>query len=218
MEIKPDTKSAKALKIKVCGMKYAQNISQLNTLEPNFIGFIFYPPSKRFVGLDFDKSVLSSVPNQTLKTAVFVNATQGEVIEFAHLYGMQAVQLHGNESPQFCAAIKASGLTLIKAFGIADDFDWNQLKDYETVVDYFLWDTKTEIHGGSGKQFDWKLLDKYKLNIPFFLSGGISLDNLADVKKIDHPQFYGIDLNSKFETEPGIKNIEKLEKAFLTLR
>ncbi len=210
--------TSKALKIKVCGMKYAQNISQLNTLQPNFMGFIFYPPSKRFVGLDFDKSVLSSVPNQTLKTAVFVNATQGEVIEFAHLYGMQAVQLHGTESPAFCAAIKESGLTLIKAFGIADDFDWNQLKDYETVVDYFLWDTKTEIHGGSGKQFDWQLLDKYKLNIPFLLSGGISLDNLAEVKKINHPQFYGVDLNSKFETEPGIKNIEKLEKAFLTLR
>lgn len=207
----------KALKIKVCGMKYANNIAQLNSLEPNFMGFIFYPPSKRFVGLDFDKSVLSSVPKQTFKTGVFVNATVGEVVEFAHLYGMQAVQLHGNESPAFCAAIKASGLTLIKAFGIADDFDWEQLNDYLNVVDYFLWDTKTEIHGGSGKQFDWKLLDKYKLNIPFFLSGGISLDNLAEVKNINHPQFFGVDLNSKFETEPGIKDIEKLKEAFTTL-
>ncbi len=199
-------------------MKYADNISQLNTLQPNFMGFIFYPPSKRFVGLDFDKNVLKSVSNQIIKTGVFVNATEGEVLEFAQLYGMQAVQLHGNESPQFCTTIKASGLTLIKAFGIADDFDWNQLKDYETVVDYFLWDTKTEIHGGSGKQFDWKLLNRYIVNIPFFLSGGISLDNLAEVKKINHPLFYGVDLNSKFETEPGIKNIEKLEKAFLNLR
>lgn len=217
MESKAHTKSAKALKIKVCGMKYADNISQLNTLQPHFMGFIFYPPSKRFVGLDFDKSVLKSVPNQIIKTGVFVNATEGEVLEFAQLYGMQAVQLHGSESPQFCAAIKASGLTLIKAFGIAVDFDWEQLSAYQNVVDYFLWDTQTEIHGGSGKQFDWHLLNNYKLNIPFFLSGGISLDNLDEVKKINHPQFFGVDLNSKFETEPGIKDIKKLEQAFINL-
>lgn len=209
--------STKALKIKVCGMQYAYNISQLNALQPNFMGFIFYPPSKRFVGLDFDKSVLKSVPNQIIKTGVFVDATEGEVLEFAQLYTMQAVQLHGNESPTFCATIKASGLTLIKAFGIADDFDWEQLKSYQNVVDYFLWDTKTEIHGGSGKQFDWKLLNNYKLNVPFFLSGGISLDNLDEVKKIHHPHFFGVDLNSKFETQPGIKDIKKLEKAFLKL-
>lgn len=206
------------LKIKVCGMKYPDNISQLNALQPDLMGFIFYPPSKRFVGLEFDKSVLASVQNQIIKTGVFVNATEGEVIEFAHLYGMQAVQLHGTESPAFCAAIKASGLTLIKAFGIADDFDWEQLNAYKNVVDYFLWDTKTETHGGSGKQFDWKLLNKYKLNIPFFLSGGISLDNLAEVKNINHPQFFGVDLNSKFETEPGLKDITKLEQALLMLR
>ncbi len=206
------------LKIKVCGMKYADNIAHLNALQPDFMGFIFYPPSKRFVGLDFDKSVLASIPKQTIKTGVFVNATEAEVIEFAHLYGMQAVQLHGNESPTFCATIKASGLTLIKAFGIADDFDWEQLVAYQNVVDYFLWDTKTEIHGGSGKQFNWQLLSKYKLNIPFFLSGGISLDNLAEIKNIKHPQLFGVDLNSKFETQPGIKDTIKLEKAFFYLK
>jgi len=199
-------------------MKYADNIAQLCGLQPNFMGFIFYPPSKRFVGLDFDKNVLKSVPNQIIKTGVFVNATESEVLEFSYLYGMQAVQLHGTESPAFCAAIKASGLTLIKAFGIADDFDWEQLNDYQTTVDYFLWDTKTEIHGGSGKQFDWQLLSKYKLNIPFFLSGGISLDNLAELKEINHSQFFGVDLNSKFEKEPGLKYISRLEKAFLMLR
>jgi phosphoribosylanthranilate isomerase len=210
--------SAKALKIKVCGMKYADNISQLNALKPDFMGFIFYPPSQRFVGLDFDKSVLNSVNEETIKTAVFVNATENEVIEFSHLYGMKAVQLHGSESPEFCAKIKASGLTVIKAFGISEGFYFDNLKEFETNVDYFLFDTKTPQHGGSGEIFDWALLKNYTLHIPFFLSGGLSLNNLADLKENDHPQLFAVDLNSRFEVETALKDIKKLEQAFLMIR
>jgi phosphoribosylanthranilate isomerase len=211
-------KSAKALKIKVCGMKYPDNISALNALKPDFMGFIFYPPSQRFVGLDFDKGVLNSVSEETIKTAVFVNATESEVLEFSHLYGMKAVQLHGSESPAFCANIKASGLTVIKAFGISEDFDFENLKEFETKVDYFLFDTKTAQHGGSGEIFDWELLSNYKLKIPYFLSGGLSLDNLENLKENSHPQLFAIDLNSRFEVEPALKDIKKLEQAFLKIR
>ena len=210
--------SAKALKIKVCGMKYADNISQLSVLKPDFMGFIFYPPSQRFVGLDFYKGVLKTVANETIKTAVFVNATENEVLEFSLLYGMKAVQLHGEESPAFCSAIKASGLTVIKAFGVAEGFDFGRLKEFETNVDYFLFDTKSPQYGGSGEKFDWALLNNYTLQIPFFLSGGLSLDNLADIELNAHPQLFAIDLNSKFELEPGIKDIKILEQAFLMIR
>ena len=210
--------SAKALKIKVCGMKYADNISQLSVLKPDFMGFIFYPPSQRFVGLDFDKGVLKTVANETIKTAVFVNATENEVLEFSLLYGMKAVQLHGEESPAFCSAIKASGLTVIKAFGVGEGFDFERLKEFETNVDYFLFDTKSPQYGGSGEIFDWALLSNYTLQIPFFLSGGLSLDNLADIELNAHPQLFAIDLNSKFELEPGLKDIKILEQAFLMIR
>lgn len=199
-------------------MKYADNISHLNALKPDFMGFIFYPPSKRFVGLDFDKSVLNSVADETIKTAVFVNATPNEVVEFSHLYGMKAVQLHGAESPEFCATIKASGLTVIKAFGVSAGFDFEILKEFEPEVDYFLFDTQTPQYGGSGQIFDWTLLNSYTLNTPFFLSGGLSLDNLDEIEANAHPQLFALDLNSRFEIEPAIKDIKKLEQAFLMIR
>jgi phosphoribosylanthranilate isomerase len=107
---------------------------------------------------------------------------------------------------------------IIKAFGLSEDFDLEQLYAYADHVDFFLFDTKTKIHGGSGESFDWSILDKYELDIPFFLSGGLSLDNLDEVKNISHPQFYGVDLNSRFETAPAMKDIEKLEKAFALIK
>jgi len=128
-------------------------------------------------------------------------------------YNFNSIQLHGDESPEFCNSFR-NKVTVLKAFGLHGDFDFEQLKAYSDSVDFFLFDTKTAIHGGSGKTFNWSVLDRYELGIPFFLSGGISPDNIEEVKNIDHPQFYGVDLNSKFEITPGIKNIEQLEKAF----
>jgi len=127
------------------------------------------------------------------------------------------VQLHGYENPEFCEALKKR-VTVLKAFGIEEDFDFEQLEPYVGNVDYFLFDTKTSKHGGSGQAFNWGILDKYILDVPFFLSGGLSPDNIEQVLTIKHPQFYGVDLNSKFETSPGIKDIEKLSKAFELLR
>ena len=199
-------------------MRNEANVNALAALSPDFIGFIFYPTSKRFVGLEFDKNLVSKVPDQIVKTGVFVNAQVHEVIEFSKLYGFKAVQLHGDETPEFCQKIKSEGFIVLKAFGLDDDFDFDSLKAYEAHVDYFLFDTKIDTYGGSGQTFDWAILDSYQLNPPFFLSGGLSLDNLERVKEINHPKFYGLDLNSKFEIEPGLKNIEKLTIAFSLIK
>jgi len=206
------------VKIKVCGMKYASNINAVSSLNPDFLGFIFYPKSKRFVGLDFDKSDLSSLNQSINKVAVFVNAYLNEVIEFSNIYGIKIVQLHGNETPEFCSDLKKNNFKVIKAFGVDEKFDFSSLEAYKNSVDYFLFDTKTLEHGGSGKTFNWQVLDNYKLAIPFFLSGGLSLANISEVQSINHPQLFGVDLNSKFEVEPGVKNTELLAEAFKNIR
>jgi phosphoribosylanthranilate isomerase len=200
------------MKIKVCGLKDSENIKAVSAFYPDYMGFIFYGKSPRFIN-DVPFEQLNNIPASIFKTAVFVNESAERISELIDKYSFNAIQLHGNESPEFCNLFK-NKVKVIKAFGLNSSFNFEQLKAYKNKVDFFLFDTKTDIHGGSGKTFDWSILNKYSLDIPFFLSGGLSLDNLEEVKNISHPQFYGVDLNSKFETEPGIKNIEKLEKAF----
>lgn len=207
-----------SLKIKVCGMKYEPNINAVSSLKPDYLGFIFYTKSQRFVGVEFDKNDIQHLTRDIKKTAVFVNAHSHEIKEFSQIYGIGVLQLHGQESPEFCAALKQAGYTIIKAFGLDTNFDFSLLDSYATSVDFFLFDTKTDSYGGSGKAFDWQVLKNYTLNIPFFLSGGLDINNLAAVKLIDHPQLYGVDLNSKFEEEPGLKNLEMLKEAFEIIR
>jgi phosphoribosylanthranilate isomerase len=200
------------MKIKVCGLKHPENIEAVTALQPDYAGFIFYGKSPRYMaGLPVD--ALRAIPTSIQKTGVFVNESAENIEKLIDEYRFDAIQLHGDESPEFCAAFKGR-VTVIKAFGLNEDFDFEQLKDYANNVDLFLFDTKTKEYGGSGKTFDWDILDQYKLEIPFFLSGGIGPENIAEVKNITHPQFYGVDLNSRFEVEPGLKNIEKLQQAF----
>lgn len=199
-------------------MKYPSNINAIAELNPDFLGFIFYPKSKRFVGVGFEIGDISNIDSSIEKVAVFVDAYLNEVIEFSGIYGIKTVQLHGNESPEFCSDLKNKKFKVIKAFGVDENFDFSILEAYKNVVDYFLFDTKTSGHGGSGKTFNWQILNKYNLDIPFLLSGGLSLDNISDVKSINHPHLIGVDLNSKFEVEPGVKNTELLEKAFKIIR
>lgn len=200
------------MKIKVCGLKHPENIEAVAALQPDYVGFIFYGKSPRYTaGLPAD--TLRAIPASIQKTGVFVNESAENIEKLIVECGFNAIQLHGDESPEFCAAFKGR-VTVVKAFGLNEDFDFEQLKDYANNVDLFLFDTKTKEYGGSGKTFDWKILDQYKLEIPFFLSGGIGPENIAEVKNITHPQFYGVDLNSRFEIEPGLKNIEKLQQAF----
>ena len=200
------------MKIKVCGLKYPDNIKAVAELKPDYMGFIFYDRTPRFVN-DLQVNVLNELPLSIQKTAVFVDEGKERIDELIDEYGFTTIQLHGKETPEFADSF-GNKVTVFKAFGLDNDFDFSQLNAYADKVDYFLFDTKTDIHGGSGKTFNWYILDKYKLNVPFFLSGGLSLDNLEQVTKITHPQFYGVDLNSRFETAPGIKDIEKLKQAF----
>jgi phosphoribosylanthranilate isomerase len=200
------------MKIKVCGLKYPGNIEAVSALNPDYMGFIFYEKTPRFAdGLSVE--ILNNIPAATIRTAVFVNESAETIDCLVNKYGFEAIQLHGNESAAFCADFKGR-VKVIKAFGLNEDFDFSILNEYVKSVDFFLFDTKTPIYGGSGKTFNWDILNNYDLDIPFFLSGGLSLDNLEEIKNINHPRFYGVDLNSRFETAPGMKDIDKLEKAF----
>ena len=203
------------MKIKVCGLRDPENIKAVAALSPDYIGFIFYGPSPRFVsGLSID--TLTDLPSAIQKTGVFVDEDADRIHQLIDHYNFDAIQLHGGETPEFCSLFR-NKIQVIKAFGINEDFDFNQLTEYLGKVDFFLFDTKTTAHGGSGKTFDWVFLNNYKLEVPFFLSGGLSPDNITDVVNIHHPQFYGVDLNSRFETAPGLKNTEQLAIAFNTI-
>ncbi len=202
--------------IKVCGLKEPENIAGVAGLKPDYIGHIFYKGSPRYFDIAtslFPLDAFSGIK----KTAVFVNEDKAVVSQLLNKYKFDAVQFHGNESPEFCASFKDK-VTVIKAFGMNDDFDFEDLKPYQDKIDFFLFDTSTPKHGGSGITFNWELLNKYDLDIPFFLSGGLSLGNLEQVKNIKHPQFYGVDLNSKFEVEPGVKDINTLTEAFKLIK
>ncbi len=197
-------------KLKVCGMKYSDNIRQLVEIKPDFIGFIFYKKSKRFVdNLDI-KSL--KIPKSIKIVGVFVNSTIEEVLEKVKLYKLDYVQLHGDESAKFCLKLKHAGIKITKAFQIDEDFNFAILTDYESVCDYFLFDTKTKLYGGSGKKFNWQVLKKYNNKKPFFLSGGIDIPDVDEIRKLKHLNIYSIDVNSKFENSPGLKDIDKIER------
>lgn len=205
------------MKIKVCGMRDPANLRQLIDLAPDYIGFIFHQGSKRFVG-NIEESIMALVPEHIKKTGVFVDAERVEIENKIQKYALGAVQLHGKESAAFCRQIKEEGTEVIKAFGIDESFNFNTLNDYINSVDYFLFDTRTSQHGGSGRVFDWDFLKKYTLTLPYFLSGGLSVDNLDEVKGINDTRLYAVDINSRFETEPGIKDLNKVKKAIELVR
>ncbi len=192
--------------IKVCGLKEEDQIKQLDQLNSvNWLGSIFYSKSKRFVNTS------SANITKSKKVGVFVNETIDKTLEIARGNMLDILQLHGSESSKMCFELKKK-YTIIKAFGVDNDFDFSQLKAYKNKVDYFLFDTKTIKHGGSGKQFNWQILDKYILTIPFLLSGGINSNSVQEIKEFKHPAFVGIDINSGFENEPGVKNIDKIKR------
>lgn len=197
-------------------MKVPGNIKAIADLGPDYMGFIFYGKSPRYVG-GLPAGELAALPASIIKTGVFVNEGIETVKQLINEYKLSAVQLHGTESPEYCAGLRKQ-VTVLKAFGVDESFDFELLENYVDSVDYFLFDTKTAAHGGSGQVFDWAVLDKYKIQVPFFLSGGLSAENLAEVKQLKHLAFYGVDLNSRFEIEPGLKDEAKLSKAFTLLR
>lgn len=197
--------------IKTCGMRDADNIRAVSELRIDWMGFIFWPPSSRYVS---EKP--SFLPTRQKRVGVFVDARIEEVKSKADEYALDLIQLHGSESPAFCERLKTnSRQQLIKAFNIATQEDLQQTSPYEGLVDYFLFDTKAKMVGGNGTQFDWSVLPAYQGNTPFLLSGGIGPDDAEKVRNFHHPQLAGIDLNSRFELSPALKDIEKL-KQFIT--
>jgi phosphoribosylanthranilate isomerase len=198
------------MQIKVCGIVDEIFIQHLNEIDIQMIGFIFYPDSKRFVDRKLKKDLIATIPRTIQKVGVFVNEDLLKIIEYASYYQLNYIQFHGNESVKVCSILKKY-FKVIKAFGINDEFDFSTLKDYEEVCDYFLFDTKTSNYGGSGIKFQWEILNNYKGEIPFLLSGGIQPNDVEAINKINHPQFAGIDINSGFEIKPGIKDIQKIK-------
>lgn len=199
------------MKIKICGMKYPDNILEVGSLLPDYMGFIFWEKSARY----FDV-VMPNLPKSIKKTGVFVNASQEEIKTKVTQYDLKAVQLHGQESVDFCQGLQerlSESIEIIKVFSVDSAFDFDQLQAFETVCDYFLFDTKGKLPGGNGTTFDWKVLEKYPSQKPFFLSGGIGVDELDlvnEILKTDLP-IYAIDVNSKFEIAAGLKNKEELD-------
>ncbi len=194
-------------RIKICGMKHPENILEVGALLPDYVGFIFWKKSARYF-----EGIIPELPKSIKKVGVFVNAPLDEILEKIKTHDLQAVQLHGDESVEFCELLKKNipNLTdVIKVFPILDTFDFGILNPYEKVCDFFLFDTKGKLPGGNGTTFDWKVLEKYPSTKPFFLSGGIGIEEFDSIKEIlkTNLPIYAIDLNSKLEIEPGLKNI-----------
>lgn len=205
------------LQLKICGMLYPENIQEVAALQPDYMGFIFYKATKRYAG-NLDAEVVKALPLTIKRVGVFVNDTIETVQEIVKHYGFDVVQLHGAEDPQYCLALATTlkaenpDFKVMKAFGVDEEFDFSVLDSYQEAVDYFLFDTKTPIHGGSGEKFNWNLLDKYKLDHPYFLSGGIELESADTILSNNDPRLFAIDVNSRFELEPGLKNLDKLKE------
>lgn len=195
--------------IKVCGMRQAENIRAVEALGIDMMGFIFYPKSPRFV-----QELPAYMPTSAQRVGVFVNETEQAIMACAERYGLNYVQLHGQESPDFCKTLQAQGMKVMKALSIGRSKDLDNGLAYEGVCDYLLFDTLCEQHGGSGKQFDWELLNQYRGSTPFLLSGGIDAGSARALRAIRHEQLAGFDINSRFEQQPGLKDMESI-KAFL---
>lgn len=205
------------MKIKVCGLRDPDNIKAILDLSPDYIGFIFYPGSKRYLAYEEANAAYISGIRHTLKTGVFVNAGLSLILETAKQYRLDCIQLHGDEDPILCRGLSYY-YPLIKAFSLHPGFDFSRLAAYEPYCTEYLFDTATAAYGGSGQRFDWALLTRYHLSKPFILSGGIGPEHAAAIKAIRHPALKGIDLNSRFETAPGLKNIHLLNTFFHEIR
>ena len=198
------------MKVKVCGMKCPGNMMETASLGIDYMGFIFYPPSPRYCGDTLDKATLDSLPDRVVPVAVTVDMGEDEIFDIARHYGFNTFQLHGDETPEMCERLRDGGLKVIKASGIRDMSDLEKLDPYSGKVDWFLFDTATDKRGGSGQKFDWGLLAGYSLPEKFFLSGGIDSKSVGEIVSLRHDAFMGIDLNSRFELEPGVKDVEML--------
>ncbi|MCH2234421.1 MAG: phosphoribosylanthranilate isomerase [Crocinitomicaceae bacterium] len=192
------------MRLKCCGLKYSENAMAIDALGVDFVGFIFYPGSSRYV------KQIPKRKNGAKRVGVFVNETPDNVIATCKKYDLDYAQLHGNETPKTLNAV-AKEVKTIKAFSVNETFDFNCCRDYSSAT-YFLFDTKGKKFGGNGVKFNWKILENYTQEKPFLLSGGIGPDDVKAINELDHPKLYGIDVNSAFESSPGVKKTELLKE------
>lgn len=192
--------------VKVCGMRDAENIREVEALGVDWMGFVFHRTSPRFVG-----ELPDYLPQRAKRVGVFVDETEEQIMETVQLFRLDMVQLHGRETSDFCSRIRSKGLKVIKAINVQNRFPSEEVSFYEGTCDYFLFDTKTPLPGGSGQKFDWSSLSAYRGTTPFLLSGGISPDDADRVEAFVHERCIGIDLNSRFETSPACKDTHLLQ-------
>jgi phosphoribosylanthranilate isomerase len=197
------------LKLKICGLREAESIQQVAQMLPDYMGFIFYKMSPRFVSENF--VMPTNLPTSIKKVGVFVNETVEEILRISKHYNLSGVQLHGNEAAEDCKVLKDEGLVVVKVFSVDDRFDFKSVNSFKPAVDFFLFDTKGKAYGGNGYSFNWKKLADYDQEIPFFLSGGISPENVLDVKGLAGMNMIGLDVNSGVEVSPGLKDIAKIK-------
>jgi phosphoribosylanthranilate isomerase len=199
------------MQLKVCGITRKEDLDKLVELGVHYAGFIFYEKSPRFAGSKLDARTVRETKG-ILKVGVFVNAPLEQVKQLISSYGLHLVQLHGDEDPAYCAALQ-SLVPVIRAFRVGEDIDWATLEEFVPVTNYFLFDTAAgKAYGGTGKLFNWDLLNTYPYDHPFFLSGGIGPEQLDDLLAFEHPALFAADVNSKFETAPGVKDMDKVQQ------
>lgn len=208
----------KQVKIKVCGMRHRQNILDLVKVKPDYIGFIFYPKSPRYAGSILKPETTALIPEEIRKTGVFVNADSETIKETCRKFSLNTVQLHGTESSTQCRELKNEGYEVIKAFSLKSEDDIKKTEDYKETCDFFLFDTPTHQFGGSGQKFDWSILADFEPARPFFLSGGIENADASGILKECPVTPYALDINSRFETAPGLKNIATVEQFINAIR
>ena len=198
------------MKLKICGITDKSNIARIVNLNPDFLGFIFYSGSKRNVSDRLRSIPFELIPKSINKVAVFVNENTRTIKSIVQKYGFTHIQLHGNESPEQCREVQRFA-SVIKVFRVQQAIPTN-IGDYEGCCNYFLFDTYGREYGGNGEPFNHSIISDYNLTTPFFLSGGIDPQDALYLNKLTFPKLYAVDVNSRFELEPGLKDISKLEQ------
>lgn len=204
------------MKIKVCGMKFRDNLQEIAKLQPDYFGFIFYEKSSRYMAEMLLPKDLRNITAK--KTGVFVNHSFTEIENAINHFQLDAVQLHGQETPGLCERLKEQKIEVIKVFSVDDSFDFSLTEKFKKCADYFLFDTKGRQSGGNGFSFNWRLLENYHQEVPFFLSGGIGTENIEEAIELQNMNLYGIDINSRVEISPGVKDLQKVQQIILKLK
>jgi phosphoribosylanthranilate isomerase len=202
------------IKVKVCGMTSPVNVTEIAEAKPDYMGFIFFQGSKRYVGENPENMLFHNVAAGIKRVGVFINEDNHKILNYSINKSLDMIQLHGDESPFTCLQLKSSGMIVVKTFTIGEEFDFETLYKYMPGCDFFLFDTKSHTRGGSGKKFNWDILEGYSLDKPFFMSGGIGPEDAGLIKKLSNRGLFAVDINSRFETEPGIKD-PVMVKAFI---